>query len=191
MVKKFDKKGHKIERDDDVIALNCFDGAEAIRSEKQVKGVISFSSLILTAKLINGGHVQAGSSFNILIWLQILGKEEIKVMKPCLLQFLIDRRELFEERPKPTLLPNNKIYMYDLHDGKLLNLLTQHSMWNRRNHPFILCKCKRNNSFIHYCNMWNDKQYEEKWDLSKRKWEVMAPLPQEWNMNKHKKWSDE
>ena len=112
-------------------------------------------------------------------------------MKPCLLQYLIDRRELLEERSKPTLLPNNKIYMYDLHDGKLLYLLTQHSMWNRRNHPFIFCKCKRNNSFIHDCNMWNDKQYEEKWDLSKRKWEVMAPLPQEWNMNKHKKWSDE
>ena len=32
---------------------------------------------------------------------------------------------------------------YDIHDGKMLYLLTQHSAWNRRHHPFILCKCKK------------------------------------------------
>ena len=143
MVKKLEKKGNEIGDDDDVIVLSCFDGAEAIRSEKQVKGVISFSSLLLTPKLVNEGVLLAGSSFNILTWMQILGKEELAVMKPCLMEYFNNRRELFEKRSKPSLLPNQNVCLYDMHDGKLLYLLSQHSMWNRKNHPFLLCKCKR------------------------------------------------
>ena len=30
--------------------------------------------------------------------------------------------------------------IYDMHDGKILYLLTQHSLYDRRYKPFILCK---------------------------------------------------
>jgi len=191
MVKKLEKKGNEIGDDDDVIVLSCFDGAEAIRSEKQVKGVISFSSLLLTPKLVNEEVLLAGSSFNILTWMQILGKEELAVMKPCLMEYFNDRRELFERRSKPSLLPNQNVCLYDMHDGKLLYLLSQHSMWNRKNHPFLLCKCKRNSNFSHDCSMWKDEEYAEKWAVSQHKWEVMESLPQEWSVDKHRNWCDE
>ena len=40
-----------------------------------------------------------------------------------------------------------KIYQYHMHDGKMLYLLTQHSQWNRKHYPFLMCKCKRGGFF--------------------------------------------
>ena len=41
---------------------------------------------------------------------------------------------------------------YDLHDGKMLYLLTQHSVWNRKEHPFLLCECGRGEGVINNNN---------------------------------------
>eukprot|EP00957_Ditylum_brightwellii_P119655 9129507-Ditylum_brightwellii.AAC.1 len=32
---------------------------------------------------------------------------------------------------------------YYMYDGKMLYSLTQHGNWNRKHHPFLLCKCRR------------------------------------------------
>ena len=191
MVKKLDeKKSLKIGEDEDVIVVNCFDGAEAIQSEKQVKGVVSFSSMLLTPKLVNEGLLHPGSSFNILTWLQILAKEELKVMKTCMQGYLQDRTELVCQQVRPSLLPRNKLFVYDMHDGKLLYLLSQHSMWNRKNFPFILCKCRRNRDDPHDCTMWDDKEYQDHWNISKEKWDLMQSSRQKWTVESHKDWCD-
>ena len=67
-------------------------------------------------------------------------------------------------------------------------------MWNRKNHPFLMCKCKRghhNFSDSHQCTMWSDEEYEEKWRISKTKWEIETAIPQDWSTQKHKDWCDQ
>jgi hypothetical protein len=41
-----------------------------------------------------------------------------------------------------------KLISYDIHDGKMLYLLAQHSHFTRKNYPFLLCKCKRGDGCI-------------------------------------------
>ena len=35
------------------------------------------------------------------------------------------------------------IECYYIHDGKMLYMLTQHSLYSRKHQPYILCTCKR------------------------------------------------
>ena len=194
MLKKFDCKRYTVEDGDDLILINSFDGAEAIKTEKELKSVISFSSQILTPRLIQSGTLQAGSSFNILTWMQLIGKEELKVLRPCMSEYLSIRRELVEGRIKSPSFPSSKIWTYDVHDGKMLYLLTQHSQWNRKNHPFMMCDCKRGDAISnanHVCTMWNDINYSKKWNTSLRKWDAMTALQQDWTVKKHRDWCDE
>ena len=127
MLKKFDRKGQTVEDGDDLILINSFDGAEAIKSEKELKSVISFSSQMITPRLIQSGEIKAGSSFNILTWMQLVGKEELKILKPCMTNYLMFRRELVEGRFQFPSFLSSTIWIYDAHDGKMLYLLTQHS----------------------------------------------------------------
>ena len=193
MLKKFDRKGQTVEDGDDLILINSFDGAEAIKTEKELKSVISFSSQMITPRLIQSGEIKAGSSFNILTWMQLVGKEELKILKPCMTDYLMFRRELVEGRFQFPSFPSSTIWTYDVHDGKMLYLLTQHSQWNRKHHPFLMCDCQRGKGFSinHVCSMWNDDEYSKKWNTSLRKWEAMTPLPQEWTVKKHRDWCDE
>jgi hypothetical protein len=81
MAKKHEVEQHPIKDGTEVLLLNSFDGAEAIRSKDNVSSVISFSSQIFTASQIQEKEIKAGSSFNMFTWLQVLGKESISVMK--------------------------------------------------------------------------------------------------------------
>jgi len=57
-------------------------------------------------------------------------------------------------------LPNSKTFVYDVHDGKMIYNLLQHSLWNGKNHPFLLCKCKRNDGLDnpnHKCSMFSNE----------------------------------
>ena len=157
MLNKLKKKQFNVTNGDGVILMNCFDGAEAIKTEKELKGVISFSSQLLSPSHVQSKQLGAGSSFNILTWMQVMGKEDLKILTPCLSQYLLERRELIDERVKLKSVPNSKVWVYDVHDGKLLYLLTQHSRWNRRHHPYIMCNFKRGQALLddtnHVCNM--------------------------------------
>jgi hypothetical protein len=55
--------------------------------------------------------------------------------------------------------------MYDVHDGKMLYLLTYHSLYNRCHYPFLLCKCKRGAGVVdekHKCEMLTQEEQVEK-----------------------------
>lgn len=53
---------------------------------------------------------------------------------------------VYEEKKRlmarETVLDGVNLSLYDMHDGKMLYMLTQHSLWNRKYHPFLLCKCE-------------------------------------------------
>ena len=61
------KKGNVVKDGDNILLLNCFDSAESIKTEKELKGVISFSSQMLFPLLAQKRAQHARSLFNILI----------------------------------------------------------------------------------------------------------------------------
>ena len=81
--------------------------------------------------------------------------------------------------------------MYDVHDGKMLYNLLQHSLWNRKHHPFLLCKCQRNASLNeadgenHQCIMIDDQEYTKLFHRSKRRFES-----KKYEETKHREWCD-
>ena len=116
-------EGRKIE--ENAIVIDSFDGAEHVRSKKMITSVISFSSSLLCSSWINSRSVSAGSSLNILTWQQMKGSKSIYTMIPALETYDTSKKVLRQQRGS-----RNKYLYYDLHDGKMLYLLTQHSQWS-------------------------------------------------------------
>ena len=181
------------EVNEDLILINSFDGAESIRTEKELKGVISFSSQIYVPSAVNSQRLAVGSSFNILTWMQVIAKEALEVIQPCMKRFLEERKAILDGDIRASSFSSKKIWTYDVHDAKFLYLITQHSLWNRRHHPFLICKCKRGESFRvnHQCTVLTDEEYKQYWKDSSRKWEVQKEERPDWDVRKHKEWCDE
>jgi hypothetical protein len=56
----------------------------------------------------------------------------------------------------------------------MLYLLTQHSLWNRKFHPFLLCTCARGagvRNEAHVCTPLTHQEQLEAWNRSKRRWD--------------------
>jgi len=74
--------------------------------------------------------------------------------------------------------------------------LTQHSFWSRRNHPFILCKCKWGQAVANYgthrYRIIKDIDQVKYYDRSKMKFEELYGNDYtKFNTNKHREWADE
>ena len=64
---------------------------------------------------------------------------------------------------------------YDLHDGKILYLLTNHSLWNRKNNPFLLCNCGRSKGVRnteHICVPKSHKEQIQSWKYYEKQWKL-------------------
>jgi DNA-directed RNA polymerase subunit M/transcription elongation factor TFIIS len=97
-----------------------------------------------------------------------------------------------------------KIYCYECHDVKMLYLLTQHSQWNRKHHPFLRCKCKRGRGVRkgsrHVCTLRDDGDEKVLFNASKERWErkineeeeveVRAAANQRYTKKSHLDWCD-
>ena len=141
----------------------------------ELKGVILFLSQILFLSLIQKKAQHAGSSFNILTQIQLVGKEDLHILQPSMQQYLADCKEIFEGRMKPISFLNSKVWIYNMHDRKFLYLITQYSMWNYENNPFLICKCIRSNNKVkrsYECSMWDDTSYLHRQNISQRKWNM-------------------
>ena len=82
--------------------------------------------------------------------------------------------------------------MYDMHDGKMLYLLTQHSLFNRKHHPFLLCNCKRGAGVQdgnHQCKIINDEEQLRLYNRSKRRWDNMEHI-ESYKEKQHMDWVD-
>ena len=102
----------------------------------------------------NNESISTAESFNILTWQQIVADEKLDHIIPVI-------KEIYEEKSR--LRKNSMIIyndcnfnFYDMHDAKMLYLMTQHLLWNRKNHPFLLCKCSRGDGVLnnnHVCKI--------------------------------------
>jgi hypothetical protein len=162
-----EKKGNII-GNEPVIILDSIDGAEHLRSKNKITSVISFSSSMITGKWVNDHAVTAGSSLNIMTWQQVNGTESLHTMIPAVEEYLKVKKSV---RADPT---RRNYHYYDLHDGKMLYLLTQHSLWNRKFNPFLLCTCSRGigvtSPDTHTCVPLSHVEQITAWNRSLRRW---------------------
>ena len=191
MMEKHVAKGINLKDGDDIIILNSFDGAEAFKSQKNVGSIISFSSSMFSPSMIQSQLIKGGSSFNICTWMQIMGNENLNLIQTVLDEQYWNERKSFLNRTLPS---SKKSWVYDIHDAKMLYTLLQHSQWNRIHHPFIACKCSRNDGLAnenHQCVMIDDCESKRLWDRSLRRWESKTSRSEKYNASQHRAWCDE
>jgi hypothetical protein len=201
MEDKHGNKGRIMGRGDEMIVLDSIDGAEHLKSKKSVTSIISFSSSHFCSSWIQEGSVTAGSSLNILTWQQLRGTESLHTMMPAVKDYFSEKkvlRDLLVNDPSETLLQGGKYWFYDLHDGKMLYLLCQHSLWNRKYNPFLLCTCQRGEGVRsndnHVCRMVGAAEHVELYKKSAEKWkdrrEHAKISRKEYNYKMHCNWAD-
>ena len=116
--------------------IDSFDCAQHCHNVKNPMSIISFSSQLLSESSIHniGSSAESG---NIFTWMQQLGQEKPENLFPVL-------REIYKEKYNITVnRVGEEVYLYDMHDGKMLYILTQNSLYIRKHHPYLLCRCKR------------------------------------------------
>ena len=145
-----------IHNDSNIIVIDSYDGAQHRKTAKNRTNIISFSSQMITKESIKAGY-STSVSRNILTWQQMIGQESSANLMPVL-NSVYERKEAILngnikiETDCKFMNKDSKISLYDLHDGKMLYLLTQHSLFNRKFHPFLLCKCQRGEGVINNTN---------------------------------------
>ena len=155
-----------------MIVIDSIDGAEHHRSKKSITSVISFSTSLTNPDWINDMSGTAGSSHNILTLQQLRGKETYESMIPSTIDYF-NSKNYFKQRQNET--SQSTYYYYDMHDCKMLYLLCQHSLWNRKHKPFLLCNCKRGEGVInnntHQCVERSHQNEIDLYDRSLKRWE--------------------
>ena len=189
-----------------MIIIDSFDGAQTsnqVRNEidstvvvpnentsksKSVTNVISYSSILHSPCLINSEDCKAGSSKNIITWQQMNGKESSERVLKSVRPHYSSKRKFMETNGNST-----KFASYDMHDGKMLYLLTQHGLWNRKHHPFLLCKCGRGEGVQkenHVCTIIKNEQQKKYYKRSKKKWKKDMN-ENIYDVGEHLKWCDQ
>ena len=190
LVSNHHKNGRMIDSESKVIVLDSIDGAEHTRTNKSVKSVISFSSSLFTPEWILNNSVTAGSSLNVLTWQQVQATEDLPIMLQTTEEYFKVKESLRNDHDK-----YSNFSFYDLHDGKMLYLLTQHSLWNRKHHPFLLCKCKRGNGVLnnstHMCSIIDDDDQVKLYEKSlKRYKDKINDSSNNYSKKEHLEWAD-
>ena len=78
--------------------------------------------------------------FNILTWQQILADEKLENIIPAVESIYEEKKKLVENAS--SIYDGCNFNFYDMHDAKMLYLMTQHSSWSRKNHPFCSANVK-------------------------------------------------
>ena len=172
------------------IVIDSIDGAEHQKSLKTVTGLISFLSIAFTPSWINTKVIKAGSSLNILTWQQMMCDESTETMIPAI-HLYMESKYKFQNSVEG----RNDYVFYDLHDGKMIYLLTQHSKWNRTYKPFLLCSCMRRDGVVnndtHTCTMIDEENQLMYRQRSQQQWDLKQTTVQGYDFESHCKWVDE
>jgi len=176
---------------DSVIMFDSFDGANHLETPEGKIDLVSFSSTLVNDKLLSLPNYSTARSSSILTFMQVAAKEE-----PCMLLSVLKNH--YESRIKlKDKLKNDGINLclFDVHDGKMIYNIMQHSQWNRKHHPFILCKCKRGNAVKnlehHTCDIIGDEDQLMYYNKSAVKFEqCYSNTYTQDNFKKHCDWAD-
>lgn len=109
--------------------------------------------------------ISTATTCNILTFMQVICNKKVITILPVIynvyeskkwIQELYDEAISNNERVKCLLKNGARVYIYKLHDAKMLYILTQHSYWNRVGCPYLLCDCTKGETVTnnnHCCNM--------------------------------------
>ena len=117
-------------------------------------------------------------------WQQILADEKLENIIPAVESICEEKKKLVEKAS--SIVDGCNFNFCDMHDAKMLCLLTQHSSWSRKNHPFLLCKCQRGEGVedfkSHKCTLIEDDEQLKLHNRSdrsgKERLQMMKPTPQ-------------
>ena len=98
-----------------------------------------------------------GGSFNMLTWQRVVEEEKAPDRFAIVEDILVEKHILMAA--------NSDVSCYDVHDGKIIYLLTQHALFNCKYHPFLLCKCRRGEGVFNTNNKLILLMQQEKVDL--------------------------
>ena len=206
------------EADDNILIIDSIDGVEHHRSKKSITTIVSYSVNMVTPTLINAKVTTAGSSLNILTFQQMVGKESPSTVLPSVASYLKEKQEL-EKKSKELVVTEEdveeqaattdveaevaaststpkKYWFYNTHDVKMLYLLCQHSQWNRKEQPYLLCACKRGEGVLkpdtHSCSLRSHSDEIRLWKKSEKKWEhKRSKKGDNYTKKLHADWCDE
>ena len=143
--------------------------------QKKSKYALSFNAQLFAKNTVEiYGPTKSGSIFT---WQQALAKENWTNLRD-LLKGHYDSREsvkqwitLFHSSTNLRTM-DTIVTLYYLRDEKMIYILTQHSMYNRKGHPNILCKCWKNEGSleqhgIHKCVIIIDEESITLYNTSK------------------------
>ena len=169
MVKKHHSCLRKLEGN--IIVLDSYDGAQHTGRHKT--NIVSYSSQIFSESTVRSGASPA-ESLNILTRQQVLGEEKAENLFPVVHSVFSMKQALYEGK-ETSPVANCQINYYDMHDGKMLYMLTQHSLYNRKHHPFLLCTCHCGdgvtNNKSHTCKLVQHSEQIRLYARSKKKWD--------------------
>ena len=187
MKNKFVKKhGIQFPNSQPVGMLQSWDGANhRVTTKGGETSVLSCSNCVFNRGTVSEGFTTAKSD-TILTWQQILASESPQNVMPAFREYYSCIRKLQDE--------NGDVIVYDCHDGKMLYILTQHSLWNRSGFPFLLCKCRRGDcvkNVDHHCELIGDKERLELYEKSLARFALcMGDENNPYSRKKHRKWCD-
>ena len=104
-------------------------------------------------------------------------------------------RDMEENLVVNEIIPECKVSFFELHDGKMHYLLTQHSLFNRKHKPFLLCKCMRGAGVVdpdHKCELTSHAETLRLHERSGRRWDRRRSRPDgdTYTVKKHMDWID-
>ena len=181
-----------------IIFIDSYDGAEHTSGPQNKISVCSYSTQAFSIDTINAGHTTA-QSMDIFTWQQVAADEKREYIFPVVRNVYHYKKEVLAGEHDHVFGADCNIYFYDLHDGKMLYMLTHHSLWNRQYHPYLLCKCGPGEGVrdtSHECvQIEHDKQVE-RYDRSNEKWMHYTNVfkdkipPKTYTESDHRNWAD-
>ena len=156
-----------------IMMLDSFDGARHVETKKKTVSLISFSSQLCGQSTIDK-TISTSSSFNILTWQQTKCDESRETVFPAVRDVYQEKKKLRDQqRDNQQLIDGTHLNFVDMHDGKMIYCLTGHVLWNRKHHPYILCKCGRGegvrNNKTHECELITHADQVMYFERSKRR----------------------
>ena len=134
-----------IEENEEIIVINSYDGAEHSKNHKSESSLISFSSQMFNEEIIRELGYSTASPNNIFTWAQLRGPEKPQYVLPFMHRVYQEIKTVldYSEDVVAKQLGGKHFSFYEVSDGKMLYMLLQHSLYNRKNKPFLLCTCQR------------------------------------------------
>ena len=185
---------HKVSINDHIMMIDSYDGAQHQNLKGSCTSVVSLNSTLCCENFLQNG-IKPSESLNILTYHQYIGDETPSRLFPVVMEMYKQKKAIRDNENKVEG-RDSKVSFFDLHDGKMLYILTQHSLYSRKYHPFLLCKCQRGQAVkdpSHQCNLIDHEDQIKYFELSKKRMEKKRSRlasNQEYTHKDHMDWVD-